>query len=158
LRLEKRISASILALLVLGLATYIRVAPHQLDHAHDAPHPRGPGDYAFPTGHEAVRAISTSEREAFERAHALVIATPRTTVLRGAGEDLGVTHVTRSQIWGMPDYTSVYVLSGDPSLLVFRATSRFGPTDFGVNRRRIEAWVAELERPPGAVVSALAPE
>ena len=68
-------------------------------------------------------------------------AWPRTRVLAGSVEEGMITYVTRSAFWGFPDYTTVQQAG---EWLKINARLRFGRGDFGVNRARIEAWLAQL--------------
>ncbi len=73
-------------------------------------------------------------------------ATPRTAVVAGSVAEGRITYVTRSALWAFPDYTTVAavpVADGASPVLLGRA--RFGRSDLGVNRARIEAWLAALE-------------
>jgi len=72
----------------------------------------------------------------------IILATPRTEVLAGSVEDGMVTYVTRSQWMGFPDYTTV--MKNDDVLELF-ARSRFGQSDMGVNKARVESWLDRLE-------------
>ena len=119
---------------------YIRLAPPYIDHAHQPPHARGPGDYEFPAGHQAVRRIEGLDEDWLGRADAVILATPRTRSL----SDKSRLYETRSRFWGFPDYTSLWIEAGEPSLLVIRSTARFGDYDFGVNRARIDTWLKTL--------------
>jgi hypothetical protein len=77
------------------------------------------------------------------RLDAIAMATPRTARL--AGEGTFVTYVTRSALFGFPDYTTVRILptAMGSEVLIF-ARSRFGKSDLGVNRKRVEDWIARL--------------
>jgi len=56
----------------------------------------------------------------------------------GAGR---ITYVTRSRLWGFPDYTTVQVIPGAAgATLALHARARFGQSDVGVNRARVERW------------------
>ena len=76
------------------------------------------------------------------RFDAIARATPRTTVLAGSPDEGMVTYVTRSKIIGFPDYTTV---QQDGDTLKIYARLRFGQSDFGVNRDRVDAWISELQ-------------
>ncbi len=81
--------------------------------------------------------------QAAARVQAVALATPRTQVLAGQGD--WVTYVTRSKLWGFPDYTSVRILPVDGgSEVAILARSRFGKGDMGVNRARVEDWAKRL--------------
>lgn len=69
-------------------------------------------------------------------------ATERTEVLAGSVADGRITYVTRSQLWGFPDYTTVEAAEGDLRLF---ARLRFGKGDMGVNKARLERWIGALQ-------------
>jgi uncharacterized protein (DUF1499 family) len=82
--------------------------------------------------------------EAAERLSAIILATPRT--LRLAGDDGFATYVTRSALWGFPDYTSVRVVAdGQGSRISVFGRARFGTGDLGANRARVTGWLHGLE-------------
>ena len=64
---------------------------------------------------------------------------PRTQLLAGSVEDQMVTYVTRTKLFGFPDYTTA---RQDGELLKVYARLRFGRSDLGVNGRRVAAWRA----------------
>ena len=67
--------------------------------------------------------------------------TPRTKVLAGSVDDGRITYVTRSRLIGFPDYTTVEAKDG---MVTVYARLRFGRSDLGVNRRRVEGWIKAL--------------
>lgn len=67
--------------------------------------------------------------------------TPRTKVLAGSVDDGMITYVTRSRLIGFPDYTTVEAKDG---MVTVYARLRFGRSDLGVNRRRVEGWIKAL--------------
>lgn len=69
-------------------------------------------------------------------------ATARTRVLAGSVEEGMVTYITRSAVIGFPDYTTVRQ-EGDTLTLFARL--RFGRSDFGVNAKRADAWLAAIQ-------------
>ena len=80
----------------------------------------------------------------------IVRETPRTELLFESPAEGRATYITRSALMGFPDYTSVKAVpeSGGAALMIW-ARNRFGISDMGVNRRRVEAWTAALsERLP----------
>lgn len=64
-----------------------------------------------------------------------------TTVLAGSIESGMVTFVSRSKVFGLPDYTTVWQDGAD---LKIHARLRFGYKDFGVNAARVDEWIAQL--------------
>ena len=61
-------------------------------------------------------------------------------------DDGQVTYVTRSKWMGFPDYTTV---RNSEEVLELWARSRFGQSDLGVNRARVEDWLQRLEADEG---------
>ncbi|WP_299545867.1 DUF1499 domain-containing protein [uncultured Tateyamaria sp.] len=82
----------------------------------------------------SIRVTEVSEA-ALARVDAAARALPRTDVLAGSVDDGRVTYVTRSKWIGFPDYTTIEYSDG---LLKMHARLRFGRSDFGVNRERLE--------------------
>ncbi len=70
---------------------------------------------------------------------------PRTSPL-GAATPATAQWVVRSAVWNFPDIVAVQVLPRGPgsSTLALYSRSLYGHSDLGVNRRRIEAWLAAL--------------
>jgi len=144
-----------LKIIILGLlglfvafAVYVRVAPTNVEVWHNPKLPvMGDGQYL-----SAVSFISQStlERNAtitLSRLDGIIRKTQRTTVLAGAVDVGKITYVTRSRVMGFPDYTTVTLSSSAPfeksSLQVF-GRLRFGQSDIGMNRARIEGWLTAL--------------
>jgi len=124
----------VLVLVVLGFAAWVRLGPSDLSRWHvDVFFAE---DEDLPGG--ARRVVPGGDLAALDQ---IVRATPRTVVLAGSVAAGHITYVTRSLLWGFPDYTTVKV-SGD-SLLIF-GRLRFGAADLGVNARRIDGWIAAL--------------
>jgi uncharacterized protein (DUF1499 family) len=75
-------------------------------------------------------------------------------IARGAGSDVVggsaaegyVTYVQASSLFGFPDYVSVKFIEidADNSTLAVFSRSRLGQSDLGVNKKRVEAWFAQL--------------
>lgn len=82
-----------------------------------------------------------ADMAAFER---IIQQTPRTRYLAGSVDEGMFTYVTRSALFGFPDYATVWV-DGDDLLVYSRL--RFGSGDMGVNTRRIDGWIAKLSAP-----------
>jgi hypothetical protein len=71
---------------------------------------------------------------------------PRVTRLAGSNEAGFITFVARSRLIGFPDYVSVKVMpqpDGRMALAIW-SRSRFGYSDAGVNRARVEDWLSRL--------------
>jgi hypothetical protein len=124
------------ALVLCGLA-YIRLAPHDVARWHQPA--EGTEDRDFAGG--ALR-IWEAGADGLARADAYMQALPRTRVLAGRVEDGRITYVTRSKVFGFPDYTTIEQTDGT---LKAYARLRFGGSDLGVNRERLEGLMAALQ-------------
>jgi uncharacterized protein (DUF1499 family) len=76
------------------------------------------------------------------RLDAIALAKPRTERLAGSPAEGRITWITRSALFGFPDYTTAQVVDG-PGLCI-AGRQRFGSQDLGVNAARIGGWVQEL--------------
>lgn len=80
------------------------------------------------------------------RLDAVALAEPRTARLAGDPAEGFVTYVQRSRLIGYPDYVSVRAIpEGDGARLAIWSRSRFGYSDLGVNRARVDRWTAALD-------------
>ena len=115
---------------------------------------------AAPRGATAVpadaetRAYPSSPRALLARFDAIARAQPRTRVVAGDLDSLMITYVQRSRIFGFPDYLTVKAVAvesatgeGGAGLIVW-SRARYGRGDFGVNRARVETWLALLDAVP----------
>ena len=77
----------------------------------------------------------------------MVSALPRSEVIAGSVAGRHFTVMVRSQVMGFPDFVTVKVIEaeGGAALVIF-SRSRYGYSDLGVNKTRVEAWVQELEQ------------
>ena len=79
------------------------------------------------------------------RLDAIALATPRTKRLAGSPAEGRITWITRSVIWGFPDYTTAEARGdGATTTLTLIARQRFGLHDLGANARRLQDWRAAL--------------
>jgi hypothetical protein len=62
-------------------------------------------------------------------------------VLSGSVEAGHISYISRTRIAGFPDYVTVQEVDG--KLRIF-SRLRFGQSDLGVNKRRVEGWLAQL--------------
>ncbi|WP_170782538.1 DUF1499 domain-containing protein [Ruegeria lacuscaerulensis] len=122
---------------VVALWVYIRLAPSD------------PAQWHMPLTATAdtdmqggvIRIVETGP-EGLARLDDIAQATPRTTVLAGSVDEGMITYITRSKVIGFPDYTTV---QQDGDTLRIHARLRFGRSDFGVNRDRVDEWLAALQ-------------
>ncbi|WP_417204965.1 DUF1499 domain-containing protein [Antarctobacter sp.] len=132
-----RIAFFLLLLIVLGGMAWIRFAPSDPADWHVDPQVTADQDLAA-----GVRRRIPAGANMFDRLHAIILETPRTEVLAGSPGDGQVTYVTRSKWMGFPDYTTV---RENDAVLELWARSRFGQSDLGVNRARVEDWLQRLD-------------
>jgi uncharacterized protein (DUF1499 family) len=147
--------AVLLALAVVGVI-YIRTVGHDpaLWHVDPVVAERSgrPNDaVAAPPGLRADAEIEApvlpvSPEAAAERLDAIIRAAPRVSVVAGDPADGFVTYVQRSAWVGWPDYISVKAVeAGEGASVVVWSRSRFGYSDMGVNRERLERWMEALD-------------
>ncbi len=126
----------LIAIAVAGLA-FIRLAPSDVSQVHKPPKVTENKDFKA-----GVKRLITSEPDGLARLHVIILATPRTQVLAGSVDEGMVTYITRSALFGFPDYTTVQ--QDDDSLKIY-ARLRFGRADIGVNKARVERWINALQ-------------
>lgn len=121
---------------VIGVGAYIRLAPSDAGIWHVTPIGAANQDYQG----GVVRVVEAGP-DGLARLDAIARATPRTTVLAGSVQEGMITYVTRTKIIGFPDYSTA---QQDGDTLRIHARLRFGRSDFGVNRNRVDGWLAGL--------------
>jgi Protein of unknown function (DUF1499) len=122
---------------VTGILGYVRFAPSDVARWHFLPDVTA--DKNFKSG--VTRLVKTGP-DGLERFDKLARELARTTVLAGSVESGMVTYVTRSKVFGFPDYTTV---QQDADQLKIYARLRFGRSDTGVNRARVTGWLNSLQ-------------
>lgn len=144
-----KIAGLLFVAVFLGAAVWVRLAPSDPGLWHvdplTAPDPSAPhfarlspGQITWPLSPAALS----------DRVQAAMLALPRTRLLAGSAVEGHMTFVTRSAIWGFPDYTSIRVLATpEGATLAALARSRFGHSDLGVNAARLEALRHALKIP-----------
>lgn len=89
----------------------------------------------------AVRVLA-GDADTFARIDAAARALPRTQVLAGSLSAGRITYVMRSRVFGFPDLTTVQLEAGQIRMF---ARLRFGTSDLGVNRDRLERLMAAAQ-------------
>ncbi|MDK3016377.1 DUF1499 domain-containing protein [Pseudodonghicola flavimaris] len=125
-----------LTLVVIGFG-YVRLAPDNPSDWHLPPEVQRNSDLDG-----GVKRRIETDALGLQRLDAIIRATPRTEVLAGSVPEGMITYVTRSCVFGFPDYTTVY-RNGD--VLEIYGRLRFGRSDFGVNRARVERWLQTFQ-------------
>ena len=138
------IAAALLGVILVAFAAWVRLAPSDPGVWHVSPVVEGPWDEVLPgTGAATLRLSSGrgAPLELLARLDALAMATPRTTRLAGSVAEGRITWITRSALWGFPDYTTA---EARPDGLYVHARLRFGSEDMGVNAARLRHWLSRL--------------
>ena len=131
-----KVYLGLVALMLVGAAVYIRLAPQILARWHVAV----PETVSTEGG--AVREIAAPDpRAVLARLVEVAAAMPRTVQLAGSVAEGRVTWVARSRLWGFPDYITAEVT---PKGVRIWSRLRFGRSDFGVNAARLADWIARL--------------
>ncbi len=121
---------------VIALGAYIRLAPSDPADWHIAP--RAETNQDLQGG--VLRVVETGP-EGLARLDAIARNAPRTIVLAGSVSEGQITYITRTKIIGFPDYTTV---QQDGDVLRIHGRLRFGRKDFGVNKARVDGWLAQM--------------
>jgi len=129
----------LVAVLVFGL--WVRLAPSDPARWHVSSGDAGNRDFAG----AIIRTVEATSGD-LSRLDRIIRATPRTSVLAGTPEEGIITYITRSGVWGFPDYTTIESRNGK---LVIHARLRFGSSDMGVNRARVGGWLDALATAQG---------
>lgn len=148
-----------LLIAVVAFAAYVRLAPSDpaIWHADPSAGLAEAGGPVSRLGEEPQLATTLNsarvvvemqgqDRLALARLEEVALATPRTTRLAGSPEEGRITWVTRSALWGFPDYTTAQAITTDvaTSEVTILARSRFGQGDMGVNAARLRDWLARV--------------
>ena len=96
------------------------------------------------SGHADSPVFDVSADELRERWREVISAQPRVELLAEDGQQFD--YVQRSARFRFPDIITVRFISVPPSksTLVIYSRSVYGKSDFGVNRKRIEAWLLAI--------------
>lgn len=130
---------------MLAVAAYVRLAPSDPARWDVSPGASGwdnggPWDEVVPMEGGASLRLSSAvgaPDALLARLDAIALATPRTQRLAGSVEEGRITWITRSALWGFPDYTTAEARTDGLYIL---SHLRFGRGDMGVNAARLRGW------------------
>jgi uncharacterized protein (DUF1499 family) len=144
-------------ILIVGGWLMVRTAQHDPGRWHADPltteRTGKPNDFlVVPEGQDTPAQVDRSFAPVAEMPQALLArfdavarGSPRVAVVAGSVAEGHITYVQRSALVGFPDYISVRAVPvGDGAALAIWSRSRYGHSDLGVNRARIEGWLAAL--------------
>lgn len=133
-----------------GLLAYIRLAPSDPARWHEDPRlvsrPTTPNFHLIRmVGGDAMPQVFQITPEALSARIDEVARADGATLIAGSLASGQMTYLTRTQVMGYPDYTSILVEpAGEGAMLLAFARARFGHSDLGNNRARLERWIAAL--------------
>ncbi|MEJ6402207.1 DUF1499 domain-containing protein [Yoonia sp. 2307UL14-13] len=126
---------------------FVRFAPAHIASVHRPPQVEMPGDYPHDGGVLVVRKITTTPDRLLHVLDDVIRRTPRTDLIAGGIAEQIMTYQTRSPWMGLPDYTTVQIVTpdgDDAPILMIDGRPRFGRSDHGTNASRIGRWLDEL--------------
>lgn len=133
-----------------GLLAYIRLAPTDPARWHEDPRlvsrPTTPNFHLIRmVGGDAMpQVFQTTPQELAARMDEIARA-DGARLIAGTLDAGHMTYLTRTRLMGYPDYTSILIEpAGEGAMLLAFARARFGHSDLGNNRARLERWIAEL--------------
>lgn len=157
---------ALIAILLGGIA-YVRLAPDDPERWHVDP--LLASDIAMPASftpdpgsvHDATGGawLTISVRDSSPEAllqglDDIAMATPGTARLAGNPGSGRITWVTRSAIFGFPDYTTAQARkAGEEVTIDIYARQRYGLSDLGVNAARLQGWLTSLASGQGPGVT-----
>ncbi len=132
----------LVALIVAVFMAYVRLAPHTPQVWHRVPEVKQDQDLAG----GAVRVMPYTV-ELYTTLNQVAQSAPRSTRLAGTVDEWHVTYVVRSLVFGFPDYFTIWT---DKEIIVLYSRLRFGGSDMGVNKKRLEAWINAAQTTSGS--------
>ncbi len=138
----------VLGVLILGAGAYVRLAPSDPAVWHVAVGTEAAADCTVQPAPDSARlacVVAESPAAVLARLDTVALATPRTVRLAGNAEAGRITWITRTRLWGFPDYTTAEArVDGAGTRLEVYARQRIGSNDWGVNAARLAEWKAAL--------------
>ncbi len=98
--------------------------------------------------HKTPPVYNASAEELFQAWEKMIAEQPRTTLIKSDNAGLIFEYVQRTALMRFPDFITVQFLNipgQNKATLAIYSRSKFGYRDFGVNRKRIENWLHQLQ-------------
>jgi hypothetical protein len=132
-------------ILIGGFSVYVRSVPHDAERWHRAASHAGLETLATAGAYVWRQSVTDDGMELLAKLDAVASDTPHTKRLVGSVAEGKVTYVTRSRFMGFPDYSTIGVYdAGGQRYVEINSRLRFGSSDLGVNKARVESWLAGL--------------
>ena len=135
-----KIAALVLLALAVAAQLYVRLAPLPRPSAAPQASGAGPGEWSGSNWYE-VALEADDPLATLAELDSAIRATARTEVLSGSAAEGHAAYVTRSLLWGFPDISELWIADG---LVHLKGHSIYGKGDIGVNRARLQGWLATL--------------
>ncbi len=140
----------VLVILLVAAMLYFRLAPIDqsayIKSAKTAPSDGQPHEYRLAGEAAPVFALPAPELAGIVDEY--IKSRPRTRQIGGYAKDLQAVYEVRSLLFGFPDFVSVDIDAVDENharLNIF-SRSHYGRSDLGANKKRVEAWIAGIDR------------
>ena len=106
-----------------------------------------PGYIAKAKAHAASPVFATTPEQVLDAVKRVALAEPRTELVAEDRAARQLSIVQRSKTFRFPDYVTVEAvpLAAGQTALAIYSRAKYGIRDFGVNRARIERWLAALK-------------
>ncbi len=114
---------------------YVRFGPEDVSVYHRIPVAGDVDDVQAIGGFIARRDATASQASHLDK---IIQNSPRTERISGSIEEGLVTYRSRTRWIGFPDYINLAFGGGE---IIIEGRLRFGRSDIGVNRKRIESWL-----------------
>jgi uncharacterized protein (DUF1499 family) len=110
-----------------------------------------PGFAAKAKPHATSPVFAKTPDQVLDALKRVALAEPRTTLLAEDRAARQLSLVQKSKTFRFPDFITVEAVprSGGQTALAIYSRAKYGIRDFGVNRARIERWLAALTRELG---------
>lgn len=135
----------IIVIALVALVAYVRLAPIDTARWHGQAEGEKMGKTQAANSYIWRAPVEGDGQETLAQLDRAIMQTPRTEVVAGSLAEGQVTYVTRTKLMGYPDFTTIGVYGADPRYIEVYGRSRFGRSDMGVNAKRVNAWLAQIE-------------
>ncbi|MDH5797265.1 MAG: DUF1499 domain-containing protein [Paracoccaceae bacterium] len=128
-----------IAMIFFAGSAFVRISPIQPVEWHIDPlAAEDPGQ----KGIKIALRSSLPPEDALEKLNGIILASDDTEYLDGHLDELRFSYVSRSDVMGFPDVTTIQAYPGDDATtIVFLGRLRFGNNDLGTNRIRVLHWI-----------------
>lgn len=106
-----------------------------------------PGYIAKAQAHAASPVFARTAEQVLDAVKRVALAEPRTELVAEDRAARQLTLIQRSKTFRFPDYITVEAvpLAAGQTALAIYSRAKYGIRDFGVNRARVERWLAALK-------------